>query len=127
MSITIDYFLNEIKDAEKSLSDSKVALSIAESNASNDVDELERVVSMNEAILGNARCNLYRFENGKMFHYKGRYLTLPNSNANNLPNPNASKDVDERKARYEKSKAEHYARREEWLKGAVETDFDFHF
>jgi hypothetical protein len=94
MSITIDYFLNEIKDAEKSLSDSKVALSIADSNASNDVDELERVVSMNEAILGNARCNLYRFENGKMFKYKGRYMT------------SSSSDVDEIRVQYDKIKSE---------------------
>ncbi len=36
-------------------------------------------------------------------------------------------DEEERKARYEKRKADHYARREEFLKDAVEVDFDFHF
>lgn len=99
MKPTIDYFLKGIKDAEKNLADSKVALSIAELNASSDVEELKIAVSMSNAILGNARCNLYRFENGKMFKYKGRYMTL------------SSSDADDTRVRCEKIKSERPTRR----------------
>lgn len=99
MKPTIDYFLKGIKDAEKNLADSKVALSIAELNASSDVEELKIAVSMSDAILRNARCNLYRFENGKMFKYKGRYMTL------------SSSDADETRLQYDRIKSERPTRR----------------
>ncbi len=79
MKPTIDYFLNEIKIAEKNLSDSQNSLAIAKLSSSQDVDTLKADVSRKKIELSLANATLHRFENGKMFYYKGTYLTLPNT------------------------------------------------